>query len=309
VGYAQIWNFSIETPLLRNLIFETTYTGTKGTGLDLLRSPNRAQPGTDLIRRIPNAAAFTYDQSGASSIYHALRVRLQKRMGRGIMAGGTYTFGKSLDNASSIGGGAQIVVQDDTNFAAERGRSSFDIRHQFRSNYNWELPFGERRKWLSSGKAAAFFGNWSINGSVTMNSGSPYTARMLGTASNNSGTGNNFSERPDAVSDPALGRDVRTPLRFFNVAAFALPPAGRFGNASRNTITGPGTVSVEASIGKSIRLGRDRQRRLDLRWEVSNLLNHPNYTGLNTVINSINAGRVQGARAMRTMDFQARFNF
>jgi hypothetical protein len=313
VGHAQIWNTSIETQIVRSLTLDVTYTGTKGTHLDLLRSPNRALPvsplSTELQRRIPNAPGFTYDTSGASSIYHAMQVRLQKRMARGWMLMGVYTFGKSIDNASTIGGGAQLLVQDDNNFDAERGLSSFDIRHQFRGGWAWELPFGERKRWANKGWQAALLSNWTMNGNATINTGTPFTARILGNAANNSGTGNNLSERADQVGDPQLSRDQRTPLHYFNTAAFVLPAPGTFGNAARNTIPGPGTVQFNMSAGRFIRLGKDGQRRLDLRWEAQNIFNTPNFTGLNTVVNSSTFGRVQGARQMRRMDVQIRVNF
>lgn len=313
VGYAQMWNLAMETQLSQVYTIEFTYTGTKGTHLDLLRSPNRAAPTcplcTDLARRIPNAPGFTYDTSGASSIYHALQVRVQRRLTKGVMVMGTYTYGKSLDNASSIGGGAQVVVQDDANFDAERGLSSFDMRHQFRSFFVWELPFGERKRWAKKGWQASLLGNWSLNGNATITTGTPFTARLLGAASNNSGTGNNFSERPDALGNPNLSSSQRTPLHFFDTTAFVQPPAGRFGNAARNTIAGPGTVQFNMSAGKFMRFGKDNQRRLEFRWEAQNIFNTPNFTGLGTALGSTNYGRVLGARQMRTMDLQMRVNF
>lgn len=313
VGYAQMWNFSVETTPIRNINVEATYTGTKGTHLDLLRSPNRALPtdplSTELTRRIPNAGDFTYDTFGASSIYHALQLRVTRRMTRGFMVFGTYSFGKSLDNASSIGGGTQTVVMDDNNFDLERGRSSFDVRHRFNAFLFYDLPFGERKRWAQRGWQAALLSNWTINSNISVQSGTPYTARLLGNAANNSGTGGGFAERPDQVADPSLPSDQRDPLHFFNTAAFALPPVGRFGTAGRNTITGPGLFTVNGSMGRWIAFGKDRQRRLDLRWEVQNLFNTPNFTGLNTTVNSVNYGRVQGTRQMRTMELNARFNF
>jgi hypothetical protein len=314
VGYAQMWNLTVEQEVMRNITVDLTYTGTKGTHLDLLRSPNRAVPSSDplvteLQRRIPNAPGFTYDTFGASSIYHAFQLGIRRRMTRGFMLAGNYTYGKSIDNASSIGGGGQVVVQDDNNFAAERGLSSFDVRHRITSFFNWELPFGERKRWFSKGRAASIFGNFSLNGNVTWQTGTPFTARLLGNAANNSGTGNSFSERPDQVGDPNLPRSERTSQHWFDTTAFAQPPASEFGNAARNTIEGPGNMIVNLSLGKNIRLGKDGQRRLDLRWETNNLFNHPNFTGLNTVLGSSNFGRVQGTRQMRTMNLNIRFNF
>ncbi|HJY86602.1 MAG TPA: hypothetical protein VKE24_07155, partial [Candidatus Acidoferrales bacterium] len=313
VGSAQIWNMTLETQLTQNTIAELTYTGTKGTHLDELRAPNRASPGsplnTDEQRRIANALGFTYDTSGASSIYHALQVRVGRRMARGLMIQGLYTYGKSIDNASSIGGGAPIVVQDDRNPQLDRGLSSFDVRHQFRLFYFYELPFGERKRWGRKGWTSRAFGHWQVNGNTTVSTGTPYTARVLGNLSDNTGTGANFSERADQVSNPSLPADRRTPLEFFNTAAFTLPPLGRFGDAARNTIPGPGTFSINFGLARFMRFGKDQQRRVELRWEVSNLMNTPNFTGLWTVVNSATYGRVLGTRAMRTLDFALRVNF
>jgi len=313
LGYAQIWNLTIETQLAQSLTTEVTYTGTKGTHLDLLRAPNRAPPGspldTDLNRRISNAFGFTYDTFGASSIYHALQARVQRRFARGLMIQGLYTYGKSIDNASSIGGGAPVVVQDDRHPELDRGLSSFDIRHQFRGSYVYELPFGDRKRWAHKGWQAAAFGNWSVSSNITAQTGTPFTARVLGTAADNTGTGANFSERADQVGDPKLSGDQRTPLHFFNTAAFVLPPLGRFGDAGRNTIPGPGNFTFSFALARRIPFGKDQRHRMDLRWEVSNLTNTPDFTGLSTVVNSTTYGRVLGGRAMRAIDFVMRVTF
>ncbi len=313
VGYTQVWNLAVETEPVTNLVFEITYTGTKGTHLDLLRAPNRALPGgplgTELMRRIPNAPGFTYDTFGGSSIYHALQVRVQKRMTHGLQLQGTYTFGKSIDNASSIGGGAAVVVQDDNNFDAERGLSSFDVRHQLRLSYTFSLPFGPRSRWATHGWQATALGNWTLSGNTTVLSGSPFSARLGASASNNSGTGANFSERPDQVGDPNLPASQRTPLHFFNTAAFTSPAPGLFGDAARNTITGPGTVQFNFAVAKSFPFGVEGSRRLEIRAEAQNLLNTPNFAGLNTVLGSTTFGRVQGSKAMRTIDLAIRWRF
>jgi hypothetical protein len=308
IAYTQIWNLATEMQVTPNVLVELTYTGTKGTHLDLLRSPNRVLPG-DSAPLIPNAPQFTYDTFGASSIYHALQVRVQKRMSRGLMIQGVYTFAKSLDNASSIGGGSQVVVQDDNNFSAERGLSSFDIRHQFRLNYVFEFPVGERKRWLNHGSAGRIFNNWTLSGFTTLSTGTPYTARVLGSAANGSGTGPTFSGRANQIGDPNLPGDQRTSLLFFNTAAFAVPLPGQFGDAARNTITGPGAVQFNMALAKAMQFGKDGQHRLDARLETQNLLNHPNFQGLNTVVNAATFGRVQGTKQMRTLDMTLRWRF
>lgn len=313
-GYAQIWMLGTETDLSPNWILNLTYTGTKGTDLDLLRAPNRAQPGsplnTDNSRRIKDAGGFTFDQSGANSIYNALQARLVHRFSQGFTVQGVYTFAKSLDNASSIGGGSSVVVQNDNDFAAERGLSSFDIRHQFRLFSMYELPFGERKRWARQGWSERAFGNWRLMNILTWHTGTPHTALVGGNASDNTGTGSNFSERADQVGDPNLGICGGSPLAFFNTAAFAVPPSLRFGDAARNTIEGPCAFTWNFSLAKSFLFGpSDRQRRLEARWEVQNVTNTPNFNGLSTLLGSSTFGRVTGAASMRTMDIMLRVNF
>jgi hypothetical protein len=303
-GYAEIWNLSLEQQLTTSMFMELTYTGTKGNHLDMQLAPNNLPPGTvsNTILR-----GYTFDTDGASSIFHGLQVRLQRRMTKGLMLQGLYTYSKSIDNASSIGGGAAVVVQDFQRPDLDRGLSSFDMRHQFSGQGTYELPFGERKRWARGGWKEAMFGNWNINSSLTYHTGIPYTARIQGFAADNSGAGNSFSVRADQVGNPNTG--LGQPLNFFNTAAFVAPPAGQFGDAARGTITGPSAFVVNLGTTKQIRIGKENQKRVDFSWNVSNLFNEVNLTGLSTVVNSTTYGRVIGAAGMRTMTAQIRVNF
>jgi hypothetical protein len=310
VGYAQIWNLSVETALVNNTSLVLTYTGTKGTDLDLLYAPNRTLPGSlSAVGPVAGAGNFIYDTSGANSIFHSLQVRVQRRMSHGIMVNGTYTFAKSIDDASSIGGGSPIVVQNSTNLAAEYGLSSFNIEHQIRLNYLYELPLGDGHRFAQKGSTAALFGNWRFSGNIGAQTGTPYTAQILGTSAGNTGSGGVFATRANQICDPNLPASERAPLDFFDTSCFALPAPGQFGNAGRNTIIGPGMFTWNAQVSKTIEFGKDGQHRLDLRWEITNLTNTPNLTGLSTVVNSTTFGRVLGAAGMRSMKITTRFNF
>ena len=91
------------------------------------------------------------------------------------------------------------------------------------------------------------------------------------------------------------------------MAAFAAPPAGRFGNAGRNTIPGPNQFSLNSAVGRYFSLGE--RRRLEFRIEANNLLNHVNFTNLNTVVNASNYGLPSAAASMRTIQANVRFRF
>jgi hypothetical protein len=312
-GNAQIWTLGTETSFTQNWILDLTYTGTKGTNLDLLRAPNRAPLGTSPLNtqnalQIPDANSFYFDQSGANSIYNALQVRLVHRFTRGVSVQAFYTFAKSLDNASTIGGSTPIVVQQDGNFAAERGLSSFDVRHQVRLLSLYELPFGEHHRYGNRGWAEHVFGNWRLQNIVTWQTGTPVTAYLGGTASDN-GTGASFSLRADQIGNPNVGICGGAPLNFFNTAAFTTPAPNTYGNEHRGSIEGPCKLNWNASLAKSFRFGPQERHHFDVRWEVQNLSNTPSFSGLSATLGSSSFGRVTGAGSMRTMDVMIRYNF
>jgi hypothetical protein len=344
-GYAQIWSLGTETTLSPSWILDLTYTGTKGTDLDVLRAPNRAPLGTpsDEIQanRIdPNATGFTYDQSGANSIYNALQVRLVHRFTHGVLLQAIYTYGKSLDDSSSIGGGTGTVEQQDGNLHGEYGLSTFDIRDQFRAVSTWELPFGQRSRWANHGWKEHVFGDWRLQNIFTWQTGTPFTVLLGGVASDN-GTGANFSLRPDLTGDPNKGLCGGSPAAFFKAGVFTLPTDANgnlaYGDEPRGAVEGPCQFNWNASLAKTIRFGPDRRHNLNLSWQITNLTNTPSYTGIGTTLPCFGAagtgsatgnasgivcgtgngtgsgfslfGRVSSAGAMRTMVMQARFNF
>jgi trimeric autotransporter adhesin len=302
LGYVQTWNLDVQREVRPGLVLNLSYNGSKGTRLDMQRAPNRTPTGL----RIPGVQAFLWQSSEAASVLHSGSVRLRKRMQKGIAIGGSYTFSKSLDNASSIGGGATVVAQNDLDLAAERGLSSFDQRHRLNIDYNVELPFGTNKRWLSTGNAAAkVFGDWTIQGGMNARSGSPFTPRVIGgfadVATGVNGTLRaNYTGAPVSISDP-------TALLFFNTAAFVAPASGQYGNARRNSIIGPGSVTFDVGLNKNVPL-KDT-RALGFRLQVTNLFNHANYTSIDTVVNSPSYGRVVSVGSMRRIQFNTQFRF
>ena len=306
--YGQSWNFGLEDEIARNVVFSATYTGTKGTKLDLLLGPNRFDARNQLAIR--NAQQFTYETSGASSIYNGLQVGLRRQYHGGFSMGGNYTFSKSIDNAAGVGGAGRIVAQD-LDLRAERGLSGFDVRHRLTLNHVYEFPFGERRRYLNHGGALAkVLDDWQVGGDATMQSGTPLTARVLGNQSGAGGIGAYFAGRAEATGLPVgLPGFQQSTLEYFNTGAFTLPPAGQFGNAGRNTITGPRAVQFNMSLNRSVTFSREKRIGGDFRIEANNVSNTPTYAGLGTVVNGSDFGRVTSVRSMRTLNFSIRFRF
>lgn len=310
--YGQTWSFTVENEIARDLILSVGYVGTKGTKLDLLLGPNRAAPATGsggLV--LQNAQQFTYETSGASSIYQGLQVILRRQFHNGFSASAYYTFSKSIDNAASVGGAGRTVAQNTFDLAAERGLSVFDMRHRLNINQTYEFPFGQRKRFLNQGGVAAkLLGDWRIIGNTTIQSGRPLTARVLGNQSTSGGIGTYFSGRAQATGLPvSLAASDRSTLDFFNMAAFTVPPAGDFGNAGRNTIPGPGMVNFNMSLMRIVTLAQEKGIRLNFRIEANNIFNHPNYTGIATTVDATNYGRVTSVGGMRTLSMTMRLMF
>lgn len=317
MGYVQIWNLNIQRELKADLLLNVDYTGTKGTRLDVLEAPNRNSTGTDLLN--PAAPIFNFETSQADSIAHAGTVRLRKRLRHGFSVGGSYTFSKSIDNASTIGGGTVVVAQNAFNLAAERGLSVFDQRHRFVADYLVELPFGHDKRWLANKSMLRdVLGDWQWSGDWTIASGLPFSPQVIGSFGEvNSGTSGTLrpylTGQPIALPSPSLSE-------WFNTAAFCSPsstrlpcppglplPFGQFGDAGRNSIEGPGSVVFDMAFTKVIPLGDVRV--LEFRAQATNIFNTPQFTAIDSNVNSPSFGQVVSAGSMRRFQMQARFRF
>jgi len=337
LGYVQIRNLDIQQEIRPTLLLNIDYTGAKGTDLDILEAPNRNAVGL----RIPNVQAFTYENSLADLSANALTVRLRKRLSSGFSIGGLYTFSKSIDDASSIGAGATSgsagrglggggtgvsggsggggttggvassgtsnLAQDPFNLSAERGLSSFNQTHRFTADYVYELPFGHDRRWLYNNRLlGSIFGDWQWSGDVTIASGLPFTPRLLGSFTD-VGRGTNGTLRPNVVPGEAIALGNPSIAEWFNTAAFVAPPSGQYGDARRNSISGPGTTSFDMAITKMFPL--KEARVLEFRAQATNVFNMPQYTTIDTVVNSPTFGRVTAVGAMRQITLTSRFRF
>ncbi len=302
LGYVQMWNLNIQQELTKSLVLNVGYNGSKGTALDIVRAPNRGPLGL----QIEGVQSFLWESSQGDSILHAGSVRLNKRMSKGLSVGATYVFSKSIDNASSIGGSAVVVAQNDLDLAAERGLSSFDQRHRLTGNWVYELPFGTGKALFDKGGALArIVGDWTWSGSFTIASGTPWTARIIGdfadvARGSNGSLRADYNGLPIALANPTISE-------WFNTAAFSVPAHGQFGDAGRNTIIGPGSVVFNMSLGKSFPM-KDMMG-LEVRLQATNVFNTPQYTAIDTVVNSPTFGQVRTVGSMRKLQVLARFRF
>jgi hypothetical protein len=153
------------------------------------------------------------------------------------------------------------------------------------------------------GLAPKLLEDWSITTNLTLQTGAPLTATVLGTASDASGTGALGSRRADATGLP-----VESGTGPFNLLAFAVP-TGLYGNAGRDTIPGPGMIGLNATLGRTIQFGESARRSLDIRLAANNVLNHVNISSWGTVVNAANYGLPASAGGMRTLSLSLRVRF
>jgi trimeric autotransporter adhesin len=307
LGYVQIWNLDIQRTLPHGFLLNVDYNGSKGTDLDVERAIT-----------IAGLQPFIYESSAGNSVFHAGSVRFRKRQSHGISYGAVYTFSKSIDDASSIGGGGLVVSQNPFDIAADRSLSSFNQKNKFTGNWIAELPFGENHRYLQRGALSHIVNAWSLSGDFTIASGLWYTPNVLGN-SLDIDRGVSGSLRADVTGEPIT---INNPSahEWFNTAAFCAPPTSSgttntcvnpngtaFGDAGRNIIEGPGEVIVDMSLSKTITVKESRS--LELRLQAANVFNFINYTAINTTVNSLQFGQVTSAGATRRVTLVARFRF
>jgi len=308
LGYVQIWNLDIQRQLPAGLVMNLDYNGSKGTRLDVERAIT-----------IAGVQPFIYESSAANSVFHSGSIRLRKRMAHGIAVSATYAYSKSIDDASSIGGGGTVVSQNPFDIAADRGLSSFDQRHKFTGNWIYELPFGENHRLLQRGALSHVLDNWQWSGDFTIGSGFYFSPRVLGNSVDiNRGVSGslraNVTGAPVSLSSPST-------LEWFNTAAFcssgsstpgsgstcANPSGSSFGDAGRDIIEGPGQFTFDMNLSKTITV--KESRALELRIQAANVFNTAHFTGLNTIVNSLTYGEVTSVGNMRRITLLARFRF
>ncbi len=300
--YMQHWNFTIERRLGKSRLAEIGYVGSKGTHLYGARDINQPAPSNAprYLRPNPYFEDVNLMESRQNSSYNSLQARLEQRVRAGFSLLASYTWAKSIDEGSSFftSAGDPNFPQNSYNVHAERGRSNFDIRHRASVSYSYDLPVHGR-----------LLGGWQTLGILTFQSGAPFTVALLpdfdnsNTGRSNLGFGNN--DRPNLLRNPVLANP--TPQRWFDTAAFAIPPRGNFGNAGRNILSGPGYQSLNLSLIKNTSLAEHTS--LQFRAEVFNLINRANFGLPDNFVGSPTFGQVLSASNPRRIQLGLKLLF
>ena len=318
VGYAQTWQVSAQRDLPDALQLLVTYLGIKGSNGVQQFLPNTFPIGAS--SPCPQCPiGFSYETSGGSSTREAGSVQLRRRLRSGLTASVLYTYSKSIDDDSTLGGQgplaagtasstspATTTAQNWLDLHAERSLSSFDQRHLVTAVLQYTTGMGLAGGTLLSGWMGRTYKEWTIVNTVKAGTGLPETPVYLAAVT---GTGFSGSIRADRTAASIYAST--SPNRFLNPAAFTAPQLGQWGSAGRNSITGPGQLTFNSSLARTFRL--TSRYNLDARVDATNLLNHVVFTSYNTTVDPTLTSPIFGLAAtpaaMRSLQFTARVRF
>ena len=239
-----------------------------------------------------------------NSNYNAMQVSL-RHMSHGLELQAGYTYGKSMDNSSSI-----AEQLDPYNYHATYAPSAFDLKHNFVVSYRYNLPFekllGAKNRWTQG---------WILSGITRYSTGFPVTFTnasdnsLLGTQPD--GVNGYGVDLPDATRGPLqLNHNPRNGQPYFNTSLFSLQPLGQLGSAARRSFYGPGMQNFDIALLKSVSLGESLA--LQVRLETFNTFNHAQFFGPTSVVGEITSsdfGQVVNATAPRLVQLATKFTF
>jgi hypothetical protein len=277
------YNLNLERALPWDSVFKLMYVGARGNDLVRMGEANPFQPALGHYLN-PSFGSIIRIVTDAQSFYNSMQASFEHRTSHGLSLTANYTWAHSIDDASgafpSDSANEAGKSQNLFNRKGDRGRSSFDIRNNLVLNFIQELPFGPGKAFGhdANGWTAMTIEGWSVAGIGSFHSNVPFTP-MLGF--DNAGTQSTVnSDRPNLAGNPsqgtcANGRPAGTVTCWFNPAAYALPPAGSFGNAGRNSLSGPDFADFDFAVLKDLPFGD--YRSVEFRAEIFNIANRPNF--------------------------------
>ena len=311
----QQWSGTFERQIGARQAVRFTYSGFHSTDLTMAPDLNQIQPNTTGFanlpldaRPYPNWNRVNTRDNGGYQDYHDLVFQLRGNLTRwGFSHTTTYKWAHSIDNIEDRGAGqgdfqSEINGRTDNRFVADylRGPTTNIPTHRFVSSAIWSLPIGRGRAFAEDMPAAldAIAGGWTVSSLLQIQSGPHLTAFY----SSHCGSGTNCygSEKADGVSGQDPNGGPQTLAQWFNTGAFSIAAfrdaqgrsifAGRFGNADKGSIIGPGAWNVDFAAFKDVRLNARATARVNV--FVTNLFNHPNWGRPETNVTSTNYGRI-----------------
>lgn len=325
VGYAQTWQLSVQRDLPGSLQVMATYMGVKGTHGVQEYLPNSYPVGAaNPCSLCPSG--FAYESTSGNSTRRSGQLQFRRRLKAGFTALMLYTWSKSIDDDSVLGGqghpssasqsslsqsealtmstaspSTAAIAQNWLDLKAERSLSSFDQRHLLNVQAQYTSGQGLEGRTLLGGWPGRLLKEWTLLTQISAGTGLPETPVYPAVVP---GTGSVGSLRPALTGAPLYDAAGRSHL---NAAAYAAPTAGAWGDAGRNSITGPNTFSLDGALQRTFR--PSGRLYLDARMDATNVLNHPVFTKWNTALGNAQFGEPVAVNPMRSLQLTMRLRF
>ena len=324
--YVYSYNVAVQQSLPGNFSLSIAYVGNHGVRIPsaqninlgdrlncfntVLNAANQPVAGNSTTGCYPlnikfgRTATTTQQFLGYSTNYNSLQTTLSRRYTNGLALSSSYTWGKGLGYQTGDDGGILFFQDQRRNYA----RNDFDRRHSFSQSVTYELPFGKGKKFANTGFLAQAIGGWKVSGVVLLYTGTPFHVTASGTSLNTPGWTQLANQVKPLQTPKGISTQANNP-NWFDPTAFA-QPAGcanyakatattvtcpilngvTVGNIGRNVYTGPGLFQNNASIFKTF--GLIEGTTLDVRMDVFQLTNSPQFANPNNSLTGANFGRV-----------------
>ncbi len=294
--YVQEYNFSVQRQLTPSLTINVGYVGNNTHRLAQFISINDPPPGQgDIQSRRPYIqwGPIAYAQYEGKASYNALQTSLMSRSWHGLSLLGNYTYSKCLDNGSGETGTTLLLIP------FNRAVCDLDRTQAGAFSYDYELPFGHSRQFLSGipSWTDQIIGGWHVSGVATLQTGLPFTPTIGDRA--NTGVG---GQRPDVIGAPVMPQTVG--CWFFTSANpsctallpnasdwFAEPPQYlRYGTGGRNILRADGLKTWDFSLFKDFKISETKY--FQFRSEFFNFTNHPTFSAPSTRVDTASGGSI-----------------
>jgi Carboxypeptidase regulatory-like domain/TonB dependent receptor-like, beta-barrel len=304
--YLERYSLSLQREIGSGLLFEVGYLGMQGHRLQRRRYINQDHlGGTNLYPRL--STQLQYADNVANSNYNALTVQLEKRYSSGLNLLASYTWSHAIDDTSFNIGGFEQYTWD---LKAERANSDADAPNRLVVGYDYALPFGRGKKFLSSLSPAfnQLLGGWEVAGLTQYQSGFPINITIDSPpVGDPAGTGAGLL-RPNCVGPIQLLDIRKNGGAYISPSAFAVPATGTFGNCPRNPVPGPGMATWDISALRNFSV--TERYRFQFRAEFFNAFNHAQFQNTGNVdIQQPAFGFITSTLPPREIQFGLRFYF
>ena len=302
--YTMQFSLGFQREISPNLVLESGYVGTRGVKF-LAQRPMDLPDRITGLKPNPLLSATYYVDNSQQSDYNSWQTTLTKRYSRNLSGAVHYTWGKSLapqggDNGAYYQGDAATSNQNFFNYRADRGPAAGDVTHYVSTQWRYELPRLNDRKYLRP-----VLGGWQISTIFSAQTGSAYSVTESSALP---------ASRADFIGGQVILPDYRTTHQYLNTAAFArvpiIPASGataRPGNVGNGALRGPGSWNMDVSLAKNFKITERAQ--FQIRTDSFNALNHTNLTGLVTEITNARFGQLTSTGGARTIQLNGRISW